>query len=72
MGSSKLNYQSKQELNKNSNDANKAIEFEIIGHVCCTPSYYLDAVDRETKERRLSVNRAKSVFLYLMNKTSTA
>jgi hypothetical protein len=33
-------------------------------------SYYLDAVDRETKERRLSVNRAKSVFLYLMNKTS--
>jgi hypothetical protein len=33
--------------------------------------YYLDAVDRETKERKLSVNRAKSVFLYLMNKTST-
>jgi outer membrane protein OmpA-like peptidoglycan-associated protein len=73
MGSSKLNYQSKQELNKIAAilDANKAIEFEIIGHVCCTPSYYLDAVDRETKERRLSVNRAKSVFLYLMN-TSTA
>ena len=70
MGSSKLNYQSKQELNKIAAilDANKAIEFEIIGHICCTPSYYLDAVDRETKERRLSVNRAKSVFLYLMNK----
>jgi hypothetical protein len=37
MGSSKLNYQSKQELNKIAAlDANKAIEFEIIGHVCCT------------------------------------
>jgi hypothetical protein len=35
---SKLNYQSKQELNKIAAilDANKAIEFEIIGHVCCT------------------------------------
>jgi hypothetical protein len=34
-----LNYQSKQELNKIAAilDANKAIEFEIIGHVCCTP-----------------------------------
>ncbi|MFB0910192.1 MAG: OmpA family protein [Flavobacterium sp.] len=70
IGSSKLNYQSRQELNKIAAilDANKAIEFEIIGHVCCTPIDYLDAVDRETKERRLSVNRAKSIFLYLMNK----
>jgi hypothetical protein len=37
MGSSKLN-SIKQELNKIAAilDANKAIEFEIIGHVCCT------------------------------------
>jgi hypothetical protein len=68
MGSSKLNYQSKQELNKIAAilDANSYLK---LGHVCT--SYYLDAVE-ETKERRLSVNRAKSVFLYLMNKTSTA
>jgi hypothetical protein len=36
------------------------------------PSYYEDAIDRETNERKLSVNRAKSVFLYLMNQTSIA
>jgi hypothetical protein len=28
-------------------DANKAIEFEIIGHVCCTLVITLDAVDRK-------------------------
>lgn len=69
LGSSKLNYQSKQELDKIAKilDSNKGIEFEIIGHVCCTPSYYEDAIDRETNERKLSINRAKSVFLYLMN-----
>jgi outer membrane protein OmpA-like peptidoglycan-associated protein len=70
LGSSLLNDQSKQELDKIAKilDSNKGIEFEIIGHVCCTPSHYHDAIDRATNERKLSVNRAKSVFLYLMNK----
>lgn len=69
-GSSILNSQSKEELDKIAKilDINREIEFEIIGHVCCTPSYFSDAIDRATNERKLSVNRAKSVFLYLINK----
>ncbi|WP_016990336.1 OmpA family protein [Flavobacterium sp. ACAM 123] len=69
-GSSTLNSQSRQELDKIAKilNSNKNLEFEIIGHVCCTPSYYTDAIDRATNERKLSVNRAKSVFLYLMKK----
>ena len=47
---------------------NKNIEFEIRGHVCCTPSYYNDAIDRSTNERKLSLNRAKTVFWYLISK----
>ncbi|WP_311266666.1 OmpA family protein, partial [Xanthomonas sp. WCS2017Noco2-62] len=44
------------------------LNFEIRGHVCCTPEIYNDGIDRDTKERRLSWNRAKTVFHYLMNK----
>jgi len=47
---------------------NKAIEFVIRGHVCCTPNDYKDAIDRATKERKLSLNRAKNVFRYLISK----
>jgi outer membrane protein OmpA-like peptidoglycan-associated protein len=36
--------------------------------VCCTPSYYEDAIDQKTRERKLSVNRAKAVFHYLISK----
>jgi outer membrane protein OmpA-like peptidoglycan-associated protein len=70
LGSSLLNYQSRKELDKIAKilNANKNIEFEIIGHVCCTPRYYSDAIDKDTNKRKLSVNRAKSVFLYLMHK----
>lgn len=70
LGSSLLNYQSKKELDKIAKilNAHKSIEFEIIGHVCCTPDYYTDAIDQDTSKRKLSVNRAKSVFLYLMHK----
>ena len=46
----------------------KATEFEIRGHVCCTPDYYKDAIDRATKERKLSLNRARNVFKYLISK----
>jgi outer membrane protein OmpA-like peptidoglycan-associated protein len=70
LGSSKLTAQTRTELDKIATLLNKkkTIEFEIRGHVCCTPSYFNDAIDRDTNERKLSVNRAKIVFKYLMSK----
>lgn len=70
MGSSALSYSAKKELDRivivllN----HKNIEFEIRGHVCCTPSPFEDAIDGDTNERKLSLNRAKSVFWYLKSK----
>lgn len=70
MGSSKLTTKSKSELDKIAVQLqkDKTMEFEIRGHVCCTPSYYNDAIDKETKERKLSLNRAKTVYRYLLSK----
>lgn len=70
LGSSKLTEASKKELDRIAEILlkNKNIEFEIRGHVCCTPSTYKDAIDFTTKERKLSLNRAKSVFRYLISK----
>lgn len=70
MGSSKLTAKSKEELDKIAVQLqkDKTLEFEIRGHVCCTPSYYNDAIDKETKERKLSLNRAKTVYRYLLSK----
>lgn len=70
MGSSKLTAKSKAELDKIAVQLqkDKTLEFEIRGHVCCTPSYYNDAIDKETKERKLSLNRAKTVYRYLLSK----
>lgn len=70
MGSSKLTNNSKKELDKIAQTLleKKALEFEIRGHVCCTPEIYSDGIDKVTKERRLSWNRAKTVFIYLMDK----
>mgnify|MGYP003644792544 CR=1 FL=1 len=70
LGSSELSSNSKKELDKIAEQLqkNKNIEFEIRGHVCCTPSYYYDAIDRSTNERKLSLNRAKTVFWYLISK----
>ena len=70
LGSSELSVDSKKELDKIAAYLlkNKNIEFEIRGHVCCTPSYYYDAIDRTTNERKLSLNRAKVVFWYLISK----
>lgn len=45
---------------------NPYIEFEIQGHVCCTPRQFSDAIDKDTKERKLSYNRAKAVYRYLV------
>ncbi len=43
----------------------KNIEFEIQGHVCCTPPNQKEAIDKDTKKRQLSINRAQSVYKYL-------
>jgi outer membrane protein OmpA-like peptidoglycan-associated protein len=70
LGSSVLNTQSKRELDEivAALQKNQNLKFEIRGHVCCTPSYYEDAIDQKTRERKLSVNRAKAVFHYLISK----
>lgn len=70
LGSSKLTEQSKQELDKIVTllQTQKSLEFEIKGHVCCTPSYFDDAIDKDSRERKLSVNRAKNTYKYLISK----
>ncbi len=69
-GSSQLTVLAKKELDKIALQLLKFknIHFEIQGHVCCTPTYHREAVDRETKKRELSVNRAKRVYNYLFKK----
>ena len=66
-GSSKLTYAAKKELERVAKILYryKNIEFEIQGHVCCTPSFHKEAIDRETKKRELSTNRVLSVYKYL-------
>ncbi|MGM5469117.1 OmpA family protein [Flavobacteriaceae bacterium LMO-SS05] len=43
------------------------VYFTIQGHVCCTQNSR-DAIDRKTKQRNLSVARAKFVYDYLVKK----
>ena len=66
-GSSQLTYRAKKELDKIARQLQKyrSVEFEIQGHVCCTPYYHTEAIDRKTKRRELSKNRAMAVFKYL-------
>ncbi|OIV42414.1 OmpA family protein [Flavobacterium johnsoniae] len=70
LGSSRLTQNSKKELDNIATTLlkQKNIQFEIRGHVCCTPEIYNDGIDKDTKERKLSWNRAKSVFNYLSSK----
>jgi len=70
IGSAKLTSNSKKELDKIAVilQKHRSLNFEIRGHVCCTPEIYSDGIDRDTKERRLSWNRAKTVFHYLISK----
>ena len=69
-GSSKLTFEAKTQLDKIAKllIKYKKFEFEIQGHVCCTPPYQKEAIDRETRKRNLSPNRAESVFKYLVFK----
>ena len=66
-GSSKLTLKSKIELDRMARALHryKNLEFEIQGHVCCTPPFHKEAIDKHTKKRKLSVNRAEAVFKYL-------
>lgn len=66
-GSSKLTNKARTELDKIALllVRYKNIQFEIQGHVCCTPQYQKEAIDKDTKKRQLSVNRAQSVYKYL-------
>ena len=70
IGSSVLSSESKKELDKFAVLLQKypKLEFEIRGNVCCTPNYYPDAIDRKTNERKLSFNRSKTVYRYLLSK----
>lgn len=67
MGSSILTAKSRDDLDKVALllQRYKNIEFEVQGHVCCTPPEQREAIDRDTKKRQLSVNRANTVYNYL-------
>ena len=69
-GSSKLSFKSKTELDKIAKvlHRNKKLHFEIQGHVCCLVSYQKEAIDKDTRKRQLSQNRAEAVFKYLVFK----
>ncbi len=69
-GSSKLTFKTKTELDKIAKllMKYKNLEFEIQGHVCCTPPYQKEAIDLDTKKRQLSTNRAQAVYKYLIMK----
>ncbi len=69
-GSSKLTLKAKAQLEKLAKLLHryKTLQFEVQGHVCCTPPYQKEAIDRGTKKRALSKNRAESVYKYLIFK----
>lgn len=69
-GSSRLTTKSRQELDKMARLLHryKNLEFEIQGHVCCTPTFQKEAIDKDTKKRELSKNRAFAVYKYFVSK----
>ena len=69
-GSSKLTFKSKTELDKIARvlHRNKKLQFEIQGHVCCVAPYQKEAIDKDTRKRQLSQNRAEAVYKYLVFK----
>ena len=73
-GSSRLTVSSRKELDKIARLLHrfKTLEFEIQGHVCCTPSFQKEAIDKHTRKRELSKNRAYSVYKYLISKKVSA
>lgn len=69
-GSSKINIKAKNDLEKMAKALlkYKNLHFEIQGHVCCTPKYQKEAIDRDTKKRQLSHNRAQVVYKFFLSK----
>lgn len=69
-GSSKLSVNAKNNLEKMAKALlkYKNLQFEIQGHVCCTPPYQKEAIDRNTRKRELSTNRAKIVYNFFVLK----
>lgn len=69
-GSSKLTAKSRTELEKIARllQKYKNLSFEIQGHICCTPSFHKEAIDKDTKKRELSSNRALTVYKFLASK----
>jgi outer membrane protein OmpA-like peptidoglycan-associated protein len=46
---------------------NPNVKIQIEGHICCL-KYHFDAEDEDTKDRQLSLNRAKYIYDYLSQK----
>ena len=71
IGSSKLIPKTVKELTKLSALMRKypQYHFEIQGHICCTPKKVKEAIDKDTKKRELSINRAKNVYNFLIKKS---
>ncbi|CAM4041434.1 OmpA family protein [Flavobacterium branchiophilum] len=69
-GSSQLTSESVKELYQIARQLHKFknFDFEIQGHVCCTPPYQKEAIDKDTKKRGLSKNRAEAVYNYFISK----
>lgn len=69
-GSSRLTLKSKNELERVAKLLHKYknLEFEIQGHICCTPTFQKEAIDKDTKKRMLSHNRAQAVYKFLILK----
>lgn len=69
-GSSNLTFKAKKQLDFIARQLQRfpKLEFEIQGHVCCTPTFQREAIDRATKKRELSINRAERVFKYFSSK----
>jgi outer membrane protein OmpA-like peptidoglycan-associated protein len=42
------------------------LEIEIQGHICCLHGTGLDGVDYDSGDRKLSINRARAVYDYLI------
>lgn len=49
-------------------DENPGVNIGIEGHVCCVKGSASDALDFDTREIALSVNRAKAIYNYLVKK----
>ncbi len=69
-GSSQLTGKSRLELEKVAKllKKHKNLTFEIQGHICCTPTFQKEAIDKGTRKRELSINRARTVYKFFLTK----